>query len=173
MKSILKLIFCISSSVALAHGETVIGKKSVGKVELPESFHRSNEGKDTLFVMPRKDDMEGPVSMRITVLQDLKKEHLPQEVIKEILLTSDENEKLDEIAGKLVSFSSSTFKDPAGIEWILQHRSIYSEGILFTMTIGTIKGREKEPQCKELNDKVNAIIATLARQEPKPKKAEN
>lgn len=167
IKSILKSIFCISSSVALANGETGVGSKSVGKVKLPEAFHHENDGEDTLFVMPRKNDLEGPISMRITTLRDLRGENVPADkldaMIKEMLLKSDENDKLEEVEGKLVSRSNSRFTDPAGVEWILEHRSVHSEGIIFTLTIGTIKGREDEPQCKELHNNLNSIIGTLAR----------
>jgi hypothetical protein len=111
--------------------------------------------------------MEGPISMRITALRDLRKLNIPADkldaAIKMMLLASDENKELEEIEGKLVSRSNSKYKDPAGIEWVLQHRSVHSEGIIFTITIGTIKGRETEPQCKELESKVNSIIATLGR----------
>jgi hypothetical protein len=173
IKSILKSIFFISSSIGLAHGETAIGSNSVGKVKLPETFHHENEGRDTLFVMPRKDDMEGPISMRITTLRDLHRDNIPADkldaAIKLMLLATDEDKELEEVEGKLVSLSNSKFKDSSGIEWILQHRSVHSEGIIFTITIGTMKGRETEPQCKELENKVNSIIATLGRKDTKTK----
>ena len=122
--------------------------------------------------MPRKENMDGPVSMRISVLRDLKEENLTKAQIEKMLLVADEDKKIDHVDGKLVSYSTSSSKDPIGVDWTYQHRSIYADGIYFTMTIGTVKGRESEPQCKELNDSLIAIITSLARK-PTNEKMDN
>jgi hypothetical protein len=163
MKMLTKILASVFTSTILAHGEIQIGSKSAGKVTLPESFYHENEGLDTLLVMPRKDDMEGPVSMRITALKDIKGVELNEDQIKEMLLGGKKDRKISTVAGKIVAYSISTFTDPNGIKWNLQHRSVYSEGIIFTMTTGTIAGRSEEPQCKELEDKMDSIIGSLSR----------
>ncbi len=155
--------------MGFTHGETAIGEKSVGKVDLPKSFHRSNEGEHMLTIRPRKGDDNGPIFMQIMLTEDIKEQNLGHELINKILLVVDDDKIIEKVEGRLVSFSKTTFTGEDGIDRILEFRSIYWDGLLFTMTINTIKGREAEPQCKELHEQIKAIIVSLGRKPNKVK----
>ena len=51
---------------------------------------------------------------------------------------------------------------PDGTKWIYKHYTIWADGFMITATIQTIDGREDEEQCKELSDKIDAIISSFS-----------
>ncbi|MCB1099713.1 MAG: hypothetical protein KDN22_29355 [Verrucomicrobiae bacterium] len=164
MKGILLKIRALVAPVKLPDGDVMVGSRSKGKVHLAATFHHENEGRDTLFVMPRKNDQEGPVSMRITALRDLAGMQLSDDVVKDMLIAEGGDGTLESLGGRLITqVKSSTFEDPGGNKWALAQRTILADDIIFTMTVGTVEGREKEPQCKELEDEIPKIIEGLSR----------
>ena len=164
MKGIISKIGALFAPVKLPDGDVMVGSRSKGKVLLPATFHHENEGRDTLFVMPRKNDLDGPVSMRITALRDLAGIQLNDDVVKDMLIAEGGDGILERLGGHLITQAkSSTFEDPGGIKWVLAQRTILADDIIFTMTVGTGEGRDEEPQCKELKEEIPKIIEGLSR----------
>lgn len=66
-------------------GEVSVDEENLGKVSLPEAFLQEKEDEKTLFIMPRRNDENGPISMRLTCLRDIAGEKLTPLQIEELL----------------------------------------------------------------------------------------
>lgn len=72
MKIFSLLVLLLSPMVCFAEIAVPLGSKSAVQLQLPEVFHFDQESDDTVFIMPRKNDLNGPVSLRFTTHSDLR-----------------------------------------------------------------------------------------------------
>lgn len=147
-----------------------IDSKKLALLNIPESFHSAHEEGDTLFLMPRKDDLDGPVSMRFTVIEDLEEKNLTDEQILEFtkrLQRLNKGAELKQAGKNTYSTRDDVATAPDGTNWIYKNYAIIADKMLITATVQTVKGREKEPQCAELEKAIPAMLKSLSRN-PKP-----
>lgn len=146
--------------------EVPIGTTQKGIVRLPPFFFHQNEYSDTLFVMPSKVDADGPISLRISCIRDLNEDGFDIDMTREFLRGCPGGDKIQESAGYLlVSSEQPDCEDEVdpSVRWHLRQFTIVHDGLVFTMTIWTLKGREHELQSQLLRDQVARIISTLSR----------
>ncbi|GEM_PF-3683224 len=143
-----------------------IGTGGRGTFRLPSHFYSENEGPDTLFIMPRKDDPEGPISMRVSWIRDLDQDGFTEEMTHEFLQGLPGGSEIKEVGGNLIISSEQIDyedEDNPQIRWHLRHFTIVSDGLVFNITVGALKGREEEPQCDELLNALPSLMASLSR----------
>lgn len=58
--------------------EQGIGSAMIATTTFPADFLVEQESKDTVFVMPRKHDADGPISLRLTCLRDIRRVSRPK-----------------------------------------------------------------------------------------------
>jgi hypothetical protein len=153
-------LLTIASSFAVELG---IGSKSGGLVTIPDGFLHENDDETTIFLMPRKNDPDGPISMRLTCLRDLSDARLSPQQIQALLDRVNPKSALLHFGANLATTQAEDTKDDRGAEWHDVHYAVYADNFLITVTISTVKRREKEPQCKELLDEIPRILASLKR----------
>lgn len=164
MKKLLTFIYIMLLSLSLFGQDThPVGSKSNMTMQIPKVFLAEQESEDTVFIMPRKDDEDGPISLRLTSLRDLKEHELDEDDIKDLLKRFNKTDKVEKYGENLYSTIKKTGASPDGTKWICNHFAIYSDGFLITATIQTIEGREKETQCKELWDAVPDLLKSISR----------
>ena len=81
-------------SLFAAEGAINVGSKGDAATVLPASFHAAQESEDTLFIMPRKDDENGPISMRLTALRDLRDQKLDDKTIRALLMRLNNSQEV-------------------------------------------------------------------------------
>jgi hypothetical protein len=143
--------------------ELGIGSKSGGLVTIPDAFLHENDDETTIFLMPRKNDPDGPVSMRLTCLRDLSEAQLSSQQVQALLERLNPKSALLHFGANLATTQAEDTKDDRGIEWHDVHYAVFADNFLITVTISTMKRREKEPRCKELLDEVPRILSSLKR----------
>ena len=153
------------SSTSCTGGSSPIGVGSAGRatIELPGQFYWSHESKNTILIMPRKDDMDGPISMRLTCLRDLSDLEPDDSQVADLLYKVNPGSKLESAGGNQYTSQKSEETAPDGTNLFLRHYAVHADGLLITATIQTVKGRESEPQCEELLNEFTDIIASLSR----------
>jgi hypothetical protein len=144
-------------------GEVFVDEGNFCKVSLPESFLHEKEDERTVFIMPRKNDENGPISMRLTCLRDIADEKLTPLQVEDLLKETHPNSRILIFGEHKAVTKERDYEDDSGIKWKLTQYTICADNILFTVTIGTVKGRENEAQCKELLDSIPKIFASLKR----------
>ncbi|MEM0965383.1 MAG: DUF2314 domain-containing protein [Verrucomicrobiota bacterium] len=157
---------CIGISGASRGGITVgIGSDHHAETEIPTQFYFIQESEDTLFLMPRKDDPEGPASIRITMLKDLEENGLSEPEAKDLLKTVNETRDVYQQGENWFTFRNSSDSSPDGIDWNYRHYAVYADNLLLTITVQIEDGRESEPQAREAVGALKGIIEALARNE--------
>jgi tetratricopeptide (TPR) repeat protein len=151
------------TSTAPAAKEQNIGSAAIAATTFPASFRVEQESTNTVFVMPRKNDSDGPISMRLSCLKDLKKEELTTSAHEELLKKLNKTDKVLKAGDNVYSTSTAEEAAPDGTKWVYGHYAIIADDLLVTATIQTIAGREMEPQCKELMDSVPSILKGIRR----------
>ena len=156
-------LLCGAVSCARRPNGEGIGSDSSAALDIPDAFHRANEGGDTIFLMPRRDDMDGPISMRLTCMQDLRGADLTDAQVAELLTKLNSGSKIM-TAGKN-TYTTQTSQDtaPDGTHWNYRHYAIHADGLIVTATVQVIKGQESEPQCEELISEVQGLLASIRR----------
>jgi hypothetical protein len=157
-------LLCGAVSCARTPNGVGVGSASPAAFDVPDAFHRANEGEDTIFLMPRRDDVDGPISMRLTCLQDLRGADLTDAQIAELLKKFNPGSKIMTSGKNTYTTQTSQDTDPDGTHWHYRHFTIYVDGLIVTATAQTIKGRESEPQCEELLSQVQGLLASLRRE---------
>ena len=113
--------------------------------------------------MPRQRNPSGPASMLITCLRNLASDKLTSAQVTEMLAHINRGSKVFPEGKNLVSTLVEDGKDDACVGWHYVHYTVCADKLLFTVTVQTIKSREREPQCQELLDAVPGILASLKR----------
>lgn len=168
-RSILLLVFAFMLTTLVARSDQLVpvGTNSQGTVTVPDAFWADNDDDKTVFIMPRKDDIDGPISIRITCVRDVKELKLDKKGLRELLSGQGPKENLKDLGDRMQISSEREFKDDAEIQWHLRQFAVVAEDLVFAITVGAIKGREKEPQNKELLEALPKIIKSLARKAKK------
>lgn len=81
----------------------------------------------------------------------------------ELLQKLNETDKVLKAGDNLYSTSSAGETAPDGTKWVYENYSIVADDLLLTATVQTIAGREKELQCKELQDALASILENIRR----------
>ncbi len=164
MKHLLIVVLLASTAlIAVAQTPTDIGTEGVAQMICPQPFFIEQESNDTVYLMPRKQDEDGPVSMRLTVLRDARKEGVSPEKVKNFMKTVNETDTLHEEGGNWYSTRDEKGADSKGTKWIYNSYLIYADGLLVTATVQTIEGRSGEPQCDELKKALPELIRSIKR----------
>jgi len=138
-----------------------IGAKGEATAAIPQAFFHTNEEDKTLFCMPRWNDPNGPISMRLTCLEDPRNRGLTKELIYELLKKFNPGSEIHTLGDNIYSSQEEEGKSPDGTDWHYKHYAIYVDRLLVTATIQTAKGREDEAQSKELMSAMPDIIKSL------------
>jgi len=149
------------TALTAAEQKVTVGSKSKVTCILPEKFFAKQEDEQTVFIMPRKDDLDGPISLRFSTNRDIRESDLTVEQVRQLLKKMNKTENVSKADKNLYSTMDRGEIAPDGIEWKYKHYMIYADGFIITATTQTIVGREKEPQCKELQDQMTSIISSL------------
>ena len=158
---LIPLLFITSCGSSVPEGMQRLGSDSPVLISVPEAFLFEHAGPTGVFIMPRKNDMQGPISLKMTALRDLRELELPETAVTDFLKKLHPESKIEQHGTNRSVSSVSSETDPQGTLWDHQHFSIYVDGVLTTATISVIKGRENEPQVQELHDAFGAILTSL------------
>ena len=162
MQFIALIWLCLSLGVCPSLAADVrVGFGNQALICFPESFHYDNEDETTIFLMPRKDDPDGPISMRLTSRNDISKEKFSNDQVKRLLVKLNPGSEVLHFGENLATTCVREEIDENKINWHYVHYAVHADGLLVTVTIQAIKGREKEAQNKELLDEVPRILASI------------
>lgn len=163
--AILILFIAVTPTLPAAEpGRERIATGLPATVQIPTTFHVARDDEKTLFIMPRKKDMNGPISMRMSCLNDLAGEKLSNADYVALLKRLNDTDKVKKIGPHLSSSATVRETAPDGTNWLFRHFSVIADDMLVTITVQVIVGRENEPQCKELSDAFDTIVASIKRQ---------
>jgi len=155
--------FCLAGIVPALAEELAIGSKSAAKISVPEAFQHENEDEKTIFLMPRRNQPDGPISMFLTCLADLSDKGLSENQVQELLDRLNPKSPLLHFGSNLATTQTADGKSDDGKAWHFVHYAVYADQLLVTVTVQTMKGREKEPECQALLDEVPRMLASLKR----------
>ena len=140
-----------------------IGKKSSAGINLPAKFHFEQIDDETVFIMPRWNDFDGPISMRMTCLKDLKKDNYSKDNLVEFVKKANPGSKLIKFGDHIATSQKNSFTDKNKVKWSNTHYSILADRFLITCTIQVISGREKEIQVSELMEEITSMFKSIKR----------
>jgi hypothetical protein len=160
---VLILLFLLLPIARCLAGELGVGSDSPAVITIPEAFHHEDESATTLFVMPRKNDMDGPISLRLSFLQEVPEANPSEEKIKELLSHLNPKSELLHFGRNLATSQVEEGLDGQGLKWRFTHYVVYADQLLFAVTVQTIESRDKEPQCHELLEAMPQMLASLKR----------
>ncbi|HEY1123147.1 MAG TPA: hypothetical protein VGE67_16155 [Haloferula sp.] len=138
-----------------------LGNSSPISFALPNGCHHEAEGDKDCFIMPRVNDLNGPISLRMTHLRDHSGVITDETLQRELLLRIQPDSEIHRFGKNLVSplIREETAED--GTDWIYLHHMITVGGHLCTATVQIIKERRTEPQVAELRDMLPAIFESM------------
>jgi hypothetical protein len=138
-----------------------IGYRGKVAFQCPATYHHEAVDADTSLLMPMKNDPEGPVSQRISLLS----EHpdLLDGAEQKVNFLKKCHPELDVFpAGKnFFVMEQENYKDDDGWNWNCIHSLIAINGALCTSTIQIIQGRESDPQVGEIRDGLPIIVESM------------
>lgn len=129
----------------------------------PEAFHVVQESGKTVFVMPRKNDENGPISMRITCYRDAKKEGEDEAFVKELLKELTGTDQTIKVGSNFYATSTEKRTDSEKTNWICKAFYISADGYVVYATVQIIESRKDEAQCRELLNSIPSIIQSIKR----------
>lgn len=138
-----------------------IGEGSPISFLLPRGFHHETDGENQSFIMPGELDLSGPVSLRISYLQDQSAYLVTSELQQELLLRMQPDSQIFRFGSNLVSPIAQEKTEEDGTEWIYLHHLISVRGFISTATVQIIKARAAEAGIAELRDSLPSIFESM------------
>ena len=133
------------------------------EMSCPESFRVAQESDVTAFVMPRKNDENGPISMRITCYRDAKKEGVDETFVKKLLSELTGTDQITKVGTNFYATSTEKRTDSEGMNWIYKAFYISADGYVVYATVQIIDSRKDEAQCRDLLNSIPSIIQSIKR----------
>jgi len=153
-------LMIVSSNAQSLHS---IGSNALMEMSCPESFRVVQETGVTAFVMPRKNDENGPISMRITCYRDAKKEGKDETFVKELLKELTGTNQTIKVGSNFYATSTEKRTDAKRMNWICKAFYISADGYVVFATVQIIESRKDEAQCRELLNSIPSIIQSIKR----------
>jgi hypothetical protein len=160
---ILFLSWAFLAATGYAQTEHNIGSLALVSFACPPNFSVVQESGTTAYLIPKKNDKDSPISMRISVFRDARKEGVDEGAVKKFLKEFNKTDKLLKEGENWYSTATDKGIDDAGTKWLYSIILISADGFVVHATVQTIDGREKEAQCKELWSAIPKIIQSIER----------
>jgi hypothetical protein len=160
---ILFLSWPFLAAASYAQTQHNIGSSALASFACPPNFSVVQESGTTSYLIPRKNDKDSPISVRISLFRDARKEGIDEGAVKEFLKEFNKTDKLLKEGRNWYSTATDKEIDDAGTKWLYTIILISADGFLLHATVQTIDGREKEAQCEEIWSAIPKIIQSIER----------